>query len=130
MHNYLIRDEFISRGTELGNFIFDKGLFQLIGEKSCLFTTSIWQDTKKCTLLTALGLPKDMSSHRCFSIGGPRFFLRISVTMISKRFIKLGILGHYKYSRKYEVQMTFITQVYCLPIFWKEPGRTSGWNQK
>ena len=44
-----------------------------------------------------------------FSIEGPRFFLRVAVTMISKRFVKLGILVYYKYSRKYEVKMTLIT---------------------
>ena len=26
--------------------------------------------------------------------------------------------------------MTRLTQVYCLPIFWKEPGRMRGWIQK
>ena len=45
------------------NAVFDKGLFQLSGETSCLFTTSIWQGTKKCMMPTALGLPEDMS-HR------------------------------------------------------------------
>ena len=35
-----------------------------------------------------------------------------------------------EYSRKYEVKITLITKVYYLPIFWKEPGRMSGWNQK
>ena len=37
----LIKDEFILRGTKPWKFIFDKGLFQLIGEKGGLFTTSI-----------------------------------------------------------------------------------------
>ena len=58
--------------------------------------------------LTALGLPEEESSLY-FSIEGPRFFLRFVVTMISKRFVKLGILVYYKYSRKYEVKMTLIT---------------------
>ena len=44
-------------------YFFYKGLFQLSGAKSCLFTTSIWQDTKKYMLPTALVLPEDMS-HR------------------------------------------------------------------
>ena len=38
------------RGIKLWNFIFDKGLFQLSEEKSCFFSTSVWQDTKKCML--------------------------------------------------------------------------------
>ena len=37
------------------------------------------------------------------------FFLKVAVTMISKRFIKLGILVYYKYSRKYEVKMILIS---------------------
>ena len=51
IHKYLIKDEFILRDI------------QLIGDLSCLFTTSIQQDTKKCMLLTAIGLPEEMSSH-------------------------------------------------------------------
>ena len=39
--------------------------------------------------------------------------------MISKRFVKLGILVYYKYSGKYEVKMTLLTYVYCLPYFAK-----------
>ena len=39
-------------------------------------------------MLTALGLPEDMSSHR---YEGPRFFLWVAITMISKRFIELDI---------------------------------------
>ena len=50
--------EFLLSGIKLWNFIFGKGVFQLSGKKSCLFTTSIWQDAKKCMLTTALGLPK------------------------------------------------------------------------
>ena len=53
MHNYLIKDEFIMREMKLWNFIFDKELFK----------TSISLDTKKCTLLTALGLPEHMTSQ-------------------------------------------------------------------
>ena len=59
-------------------------------------------------LLTTLGLPDDESSL-CFSIEGQRFFQRVTVPMILKRFVKLGILVYYKYSRKYEVKMTLIT---------------------
>ena len=53
--------EFVLRGIKLWNFIFDKGLFQLSGEKSCLFSTSVWQNTKKYMLSTALGPPEGMS---------------------------------------------------------------------
>ena len=68
-----------------------------------------------CMLLTALGLPDDMSrsfvlalkvqdffeSSLCFSIEGPRFYLRVAVTIILKYFVKLAISLYYKYSRKY-----------------------------
>ena len=37
-----MKDQFILKGIKLWSFVFDKELFQLIGEKSCLFTTSIW----------------------------------------------------------------------------------------
>ena len=57
-------------------------------------------------MLTTLGLPEDMT-HR-YALTGPRFFLRVPVTMISKRFVKLGILVYYTYSRKCEVKMTLI----------------------
>ena len=45
------------------NDVSDNGLFQLSGERSCLFATSVCQATKTCMLPTALGFPKDMS-HR------------------------------------------------------------------
>ena len=108
IHKYRIKDEFILRSIKLRKFVFDKGLIQLIGEKSCLFTTSIWQDTQKCCLCL-LVFRKTWVSSLCFSIGGPRFFLRVVVTMISQRFVKLGILVYYKYSRKYGVRMTLVT---------------------
>ena len=61
-------------------------------------------------LLTALGLPEDMSqSSLCFSIEGPMFFVRFAVTMILKRFVKPDVSVYYKYSRKYEVKMTLTT---------------------
>ena len=46
INKYLIKGEFLLRGTKLWNFIFHKELFQLSGEKCCLFSTSIWMDTK------------------------------------------------------------------------------------
>ena len=53
----LISDKLIShkRGIKLWDFIFDKRLFQLNGEKCCL---SVWHGTKKCTLSANLGLPE------------------------------------------------------------------------
>ena len=91
---YLIKGQFLLKVIKLWNFIFDKGLFQLSGERSCFFSKSIWQGTKKCMLSTALGLPKETSF--CFGIGRPRFFLRVTVTIISKRFVKLGITVFYR----------------------------------
>ena len=45
------------------NDVSDNGLFQLSGETSCLFKTSIWQATKTDILPSALGFIEDMS-HR------------------------------------------------------------------
>ena len=43
------------------NDVSDNGLFQLSGETSCLFKTSIWQATKTSMLPTALDFPKEIS---------------------------------------------------------------------
>ena len=43
------------------NAVFDNGLFQLSGETSCLFATSIWQSTKMPMFPAALDFPEDMS---------------------------------------------------------------------
>ena len=60
-------------------------------------------------LLTALGLSEDMSNRYVLALKFQGVFLRVAVTMISKRFVKLGILVYYKCSRKCEVKMTLIT---------------------
>ena len=71
-------------------------------------------------MLTALGLPEDMSSHVLALKVRPRLlFLRVAVTMISKRFVKLGILVYYKYSSRYEVKMTLISKFIVYPYFEK-----------
>ena len=62
IHKYLIKDEFVLRDIKLWNEFILRDI-QLIGGLSCLFTTSIQQDTKKCMLLTAIGLPEEMSNH-------------------------------------------------------------------
>ena len=51
---------------------------------------------KKCMLSTALGIPERHKSSFYFGIGGPRFFLRVVVTIISKRLVKLGIILYYR----------------------------------
>ena len=63
INKYFIKVEFLLRDIKLWNFIFDRGLFQTSGEKRCLFSTLIWQDTKMCMLSTTLGLHEGMS-HR------------------------------------------------------------------
>ena len=47
--------------TEIDMWFIPKGLFQLSGEESCLFTRLTWQDIKKYMLTAVLGLPEDMS---------------------------------------------------------------------
>ena len=55
-----------------------------------------------------------------FGIGGPRFFLRIAATMISKRFVKLGIKVHFWILYKiWSKDDSYIICVYYLPILWK-----------
>ena len=51
--------QFVSVNDSLGN-VSDNGLFQLSGERSCSFKTSIGQATKTCMLPTALDVPEDM----------------------------------------------------------------------
>ena len=81
------------------NFIFDEGLFQLSGKKSCLFTTSTWQGTKVHVAYGSLSFWRHESLF-CFSIGGPRFFPRYDVSMISKCFLKIIIIAYYRISQK------------------------------
>ena len=95
------------------NAIFDDGLFQLKGETSYLFTILIRQGTKKYTYCIQVLLFWKTESLLCFGIGGPSFFLRVAITMISKRFIKLGIIVHTEYGRIYEVKMTFKTLLFA-----------------
>ena len=47
---------------------------------------------KGCMLPTALGFLGDIG--HCF-VGGPRIFPRVAATMISKRFVKLGIIVYF-----------------------------------
>ena len=47
---------------------------------------------KGCMLPTALGFLGDIG--HCF-VGGPRVFPRVAATMISKRFVKLGIIVYF-----------------------------------
>ena len=71
---YLIKHEILLRDIELWNFIFDQGLFQLSGEKICLFTTSIWKDAKNCMLLIAYGIHGGMSHHSVSTLEIESFF--------------------------------------------------------
>ena len=47
-------------------------------------------------LPTALGLPEDMSHRSVLAMEIQVFFLRVSVTMITKRFVKMGIIVYYR----------------------------------
>ena len=89
INKYLIKGEFLLRGTKLWNFIFHKELFQLSGEKRCLFRNCMlskydsWSSWRHESLL-------------CFGIGGPRFFVRVALAIISKYFTKLVIIMYYR----------------------------------
>ena len=50
------------------NDVFDNGLFQLSGETSYLFKTSISQATKTCMLATTLDFPGNMSHHSVLAL--------------------------------------------------------------
>ena len=80
-------------------------------------------------------LPTSFRRHElsfCFSIGGPKFFLKVTVTMISQRFVKMSITAYYwvEYGRKYEVKITRITLSFLFTHLLKNAGRTRAWNQK
>ena len=44
----------------------------------------------------AVWFSKRHKSWLCFSIGSPRFFLRVADTMILKRFVKLEIIVYFR----------------------------------
>ena len=74
--------------------------------ENCLLTTSIWQGTEKYVDYSSWSSWRQRSSF-CFGIGSPSIFLCVAVTIIWKRFLKLGIIVYYaEYSRKHEVKMT------------------------
>ena len=90
----------IIRISDSGNDVSGNGLFQISGETSCLFKTSIWQATKTCTLAAALDFLEDVSHHFVFCIRDPRFFQRVAPKMISRRFVKLSIIKYYRIRSK------------------------------
>ena len=56
-----------------------------------------------------LGFPEDMSRRSVVTLEILRFFLRVATTMISKRFVKLGMISHYRNGRKYEGRIICVT---------------------
>ena len=64
-----------------------------------LFTTSIWQVIESACYLRLLVFLEIESLLR-FGIAGPRFFPRVIATMISKCFVKLGIIVYFWISQK------------------------------
>ena len=86
-------------------YVFEKGLFQLSGGTSCLFTTLIWQVIERVHVVYSSWFSWRYEPLLRFGIGGPRFYPRVAVTMISKCFVKLGTFVYY---RKHEVKMTRI----------------------
>ena len=79
------------RDVELGNFIFDKGLYQLSREKMLLIP-NINLTQRKCMLNTALDLPEDTSHRSVLAIKVQDF------PNESCRFVKLGVIVYYKIS--------------------------------
>ena len=76
-------------------YVFKYGLFQLSGGTSCLFTTLIWQVIERVHVVYSSWFSWRYESLPRFGIGGPRFFPRVAATMISKRFVKLGIIVYF-----------------------------------
>ena len=73
--------------------LFDKGLFQVIGEKVTYSQHQFDRAQKSACCLRLLVFPEGMSSHPyILALKTQWFFLRVAVTMISKCFGKLGIL--------------------------------------
>ena len=61
------------------------------GGRSCLFTTLIRQVIERVHVVYSCQFSWRCESLLRFGIVGPRFSPRVAVTMISKRFMKLGI---------------------------------------
>ena len=78
------------------NPVFNKGLFQLNGEKTLLTHNNNLRGHKKVYVSYGSWSSGRHEPSFCFSICGLRFFLRVTVTMISKRFAKMGIIVHYR----------------------------------
>ena len=77
------------------NAVLDERLFQLSGEKGCLFTTSMCQGTKKCMLPTALVLCEDTNYRSVLALEVQGFSQGL-LSMISKRFVKMGTRVYYR----------------------------------
>ena len=68
INKYLIKDKFILRGIKLWNFIFDKGLLQLIGEKKSLIHNNNLTGHKKVQVAYGFWSSWRNESSLCFSI--------------------------------------------------------------
>ena len=85
----------------------------------------IWQKSAFCLRLLVF-----LETSLRFGIGGPRFFPRVAATMISKRFVELGIIVFtLECYRKYEVKKIRILSLLFKHLV-KGPWRTGEWNRK
>ena len=69
-------------------------------EKKVAYSQYKFDRTQKSACWLRLLVFQRHKSSFCFDIRGPRFFLRVAVPIISKRFVKLCTI---EYSKKYEV---------------------------
>ena len=68
------------------------GYFNKVEEQVAYSQNQFDRSQKECMLFAALGFPDLLL---CFGIGGPRIFPRVAATMISKCFMKLGIIVYF-----------------------------------
>ena len=84
---------------------------------SCLFTKFILQVIERVYVVYSSWFSWRLESLVRFDNEGPRFFSRIAATMISKRFVKLGVKAYF-WIYKYEVKITRILFNFVIYSSW------------
>ena len=67
------------------------GYFNLVEEQVAYSNINVTDHRKSAYVVYSSWFSWRYESFFCFVIGGPSFFPRVAATMISKRFVKLGI---------------------------------------
>ena len=101
-------------------YVFENRLFSVKWTNKLLIHDINLTGHRKSTCCLRLLVFLQIESLLCFGIGGPRIFPRVPATMISKRFVKLGIIVKFWILHKiWSKDDSYIIEVYYLPILWK-----------